>query len=110
MVLTSGFMFPTGEKEAEPKKSNNYQFEGTVLGKGLDNGETYLIALTNLGYGSEIKDGTYYADNLSDEMKVSGLKIRMNCRLPGIDEIQACAILGPAFDHVVVTDCEKQAV
>lgn len=106
LVLTSGFMLPAYENDADEENSKNFQFEATVLGEGLERSGTYLIALTNLGNGSEVKDGTYYADNLSEELKKAGLKIRLNCRVTGNDELHTDKGTGPAFEHLFVIDGE----
>lgn len=86
----------------ENDKEINYQYEATILGQGIDCGETYLIDLTRVSGDTEFTDGTYYADNLLSEFKVSGLKIQLNCRGLNADEIYACTHLGPYYPHVFV--------
>ncbi len=42
----------------------DFRFDATVVGKGLDCGETYLIDLQKRKGNSEIADGIYYGDGL----------------------------------------------
>ncbi len=80
-----------------------YEFEATVLGKGIDCG-AFLIDLNRKHGDSDIKSGTYFADNLPEALKVKGYKLRLNCRKPTIDEIYACTTLGPGYNHVLVIE------
>ena len=80
----------------------DYQFEATVLGQGIDCGETYLINLTNISGITEITGGTYYADNLPSDLKIIGINIVLNCRLPNDEEVYACTDMGPSYPHVFV--------
>lgn len=84
-----------------------FQFDATVIGKGLDCGETYLIDLKNSEGNSEIADGTYYADGLPAELKVDGLKIILNGRIPDEDELYPCTTLGVGYPHIIVQESAK---
>lgn len=81
-----------------------YEFEATVLGKGIDCGGTFLIDLSRKYGDSDIKNGTYFADDLPEELKVKGQKLKLNCRKPTIDEAYPCITLGPGYNHVVVLE------
>ncbi|MCT4643466.1 MAG: hypothetical protein N4A74_00660 [Carboxylicivirga sp.] len=85
----------------------DFQFEATVIGKGSDCGDTYLISLKNRGGSTSIIDGIYYADQLKSEFKVSGLKLYLNGRKPYDNEMHACSTLGIPYPHIVITDCIK---
>lgn len=99
-------LFITNSCEKENDTSEGFQYEATVIGKGMDCGETFVISLTGIDNNSEFEDGTYYADQLNSDFKVPGLKIYLNCREPNDNEIYACTHMGPTYPHVIVTDCK----
>lgn len=101
-VLTFGVFLSGCEKDDDKIIKENFKFEATVLNKGLDCGETFIISLKNFETSSEFEDGIYYADNLDPEFKEQGLKIYLNCRQPNDDEVYACTTLGPTYPHLVV--------
>jgi hypothetical protein len=90
------------------KESNEieFRFEAKVIGKGIDCGDTFLIDLRNLSDDSEFENSIYYAFNLPSEFKVADLEIKLNCRLPNINEAVACTHLGPDFPHLIVIECD----
>ena len=101
-ILTFGVLLASCDKDNDEATKENFKFEATVLTKGLDCGETFIISLKNIESSSELEDGIYYADNLSPEYKEPGLKIYLNCREPNDDEIFACTTLGPSYPHLIV--------
>lgn len=106
LAILFGFTFIGCEKETDSENEKEYQFEATVIGKGLDCGDTYLIDLKITIGNSDIVEGTYYADDLSSDLKVVGLKIKLNCRKPNDDELYVCTTMGPSYSHVIVIDAE----
>lgn len=92
------------DSDSNPEPEINYEFEGVVLGKGIDCGDTYLVDLKKKNGDSDIKSGTYYADNLPQEFKVKGYKMKMNCRKPNSEEAYPCATLGLGYNHVIVME------
>ena len=56
---------------------------------------------------SEIANGTYYADKLPPQLKVAGLKIRLNSRKSANEDLYACTTMGPGYYHVIVINSEK---
>ena len=100
------FITTSCEKENDNNTPEEFQYEATVINKGLDCGETFLISIKGLYNNSELEDGTYYADQLDSDFKVPGLKIYLNCREPDENEIYACTHMGPTYPHVIVTDCK----
>lgn len=106
-MLIMGVLFASCEKDEDKVASENFKFEATVLNRGSDCGEIFIISLKNIETGSDIDDGIYYADNLDSEYKVQGLKIYLNCREPKDDEIYACTHMGPTYPHVFVTRNKK---
>ncbi|MFW5700669.1 MAG: hypothetical protein ACOCWM_03180 [Cyclobacteriaceae bacterium] len=107
IIMISILGLTSCEKDNESNDSNKFLFKATVIGKGLDCGETFVISLTNIGSNSDIEDGMYYADQLDSEFKVSGLEIYLNCREPNDSEIYACTMMGPTYSHVIVTGVKK---
>lgn len=103
-IFTIGILGVSCEKDQE---KNNFLYEATVIGKGLDCGNTFIISLKNKETQSNIEDGTYYADNLDPGLKQPGLKIYLNCREPENTEFYACTTLGITYPHVIVTDSQK---
>lgn len=106
-MLTFGVFFAGCEKDDDKVATEKFKFEATVLGTGMDCGETFIISLKNLGANSDIEDGIYYADNLAPEHKVQGLQIYLNCRVPNDGEFYACTTMGPGYPHVFVIKSEK---
>ena len=84
-----------------------YDFEATVLGKGIDC-DSFLINLSKNNGDSDIKNGTYYADDLPADLQVKGSKIKLNCRKPNPDESYACTTLGLGYSHLVVLESEPK--
>ena len=91
----------------EKEKEIDYHFKATVLKRGMDCGDTYLILLTNLSGDSTIINTTYYADNLSSDLKIDGLEIFLNCRYPKNNELGVCTTYGIGYPHVFVIEAEK---
>ena len=94
------------ENDKQSEGTTDFQFEATVVGQGMDCGETFIITLTS-SIDSDIEVGTYYADHLNSEFKVPGLKIQLNGRAPNADETYACTTMGPGYPHLVVTGCQQ---
>ncbi len=108
IVMLSLISLTCCEKEHEPDDASSFLFEATVMGNGLDCGETYLISLTQRGSNSDIEDGMYYAYQLDPEFKEPGLKVYLNCRQPNDSELQACTMMGPTYQHLIVIDCKRK--
>lgn len=85
----------------------NFKYEATVLGKGIDCGNTFVIELKNIDE-TDIADGIYYADNLNEDFKIDGFKILLNCRSPQNEELYPCTTLGFGYSHVFVTEVIKK--
>ena len=81
-------------------------FKATVLGKGQDCGNTFLIRFDEevAGLPNSPVKGCYYADNLPEEYKIEGKTVEIQFRLPKEDEMSACTTMGIAFPHMYVLD------
>lgn len=100
IILLSFFLFTNCDKDEE----KSFQFQAIVLTKGLDCGDTFLIDVTNISGDPTIENGVYYAFDLSDDMKINGIKIQFNSRVPEIDEIRGCSMMGPTYPHIWFSD------
>ncbi len=103
ILITVNFLISC-EKDNNSKDIDSFQFEATVINKGMDCGETFIISLKSIDTDSNIEDGTYYADNLKSDFKVPGLKIYLNCREPNNDELYPCTTVGITYPHVIVVN------
>ena len=83
------------ENDKDSEGTTDFQCEATVVGQGMDCGETFMITLTS-SIDPDMEEGTYYADHLN-----SGLKIQLNGRAPNADETYACTTMGPGYPHLV---------
>ena len=80
----------------------NEYFKVTVLGKGLDCGNAFVIRFDEEVAGlpdSPVKNH-YYADNLPEEHKIEGKNIEIRFRLPKEDEMYACTMMGPTYPYI----------
>ena len=80
----------------------------TVLGKGIDCGDTYLIQfeerLAEVEKYTETNSEIYYADRLPDEFKINDLHLLIKFRNPTMDELYPCSTLGPTYPHIIVIE------
>jgi len=106
-IIASLIYMSSCEKENDTNISDDFQFEATVINKGMDCGETFIISLKSRNANSDIEDGTYYADQLDSDFKIPGLIIYLNCREPNDSELYACTMMGPTYPHIIVTDSKK---
>jgi len=90
------------------RKFSHYKYTGLVVGKGIDCGETFLIKSNQKINDVDNLDLTYYADQLPNDMKIDGLEIKFNCRVPTASELYPCTSLGAAYSHIVITEIEKK--
>lgn len=80
----------------------------TVLGKGLDCGNTYLIQFDDdvSGLPQNSWENTFYALNLPESYKDAGKRVFVEFREPHNNEWVACTTLGPGYPQVYVTNVE----
>ncbi len=78
--------------------------DATVLGKGLDCGNSFLIKFDNNVTGlPENFDHIFYEINLPDEYKIEGKKIKVEFRDPESDEMMACTTMGIGYPEIFIT-------
>ena len=107
LTLAIGLILINCESDINTNFNDDFQYKATVINKGIDCGETWIIELKNINGNSEIEDGTYYADNLGVDYKESGLKVYLSCREPNNDELYPCTTLGPSYPHLIVIKSKK---
>ena len=89
-------------------ETNDDIFNATVIGKGLDCGNSFLIKFNNGVSGLPINnlDNTFYEINLPEEYKIEGKKIKVEFREPKNDEGMVCTTLGPGYPQIYITKVE----
>jgi hypothetical protein len=77
----------------------------TVIGKGLDCGNTFLIQFDEnvTGLPDNTSNKTFYAVNLPEEYKVSGKKIIVEFREPNTSEMIVCTTMGIGYPQIYIT-------
>jgi len=76
----------------------------TVLGKGLDCGNSYLLKFDDDVMGlPENFDQIFYEINLPDDYKIEGKKIKVGFRDPEPDEMMACTTMGIGYPEIFIT-------
>jgi len=90
------------------EKEEGISYNATVLGKGLDCGETFLIQFNDNtdNLNSNNLDNIFYAINLSNEYKIENLEIKVTYREPLIEEILSCTTLGPEYTQIFIIETE----
>jgi hypothetical protein len=78
----------------------------TVLGKGIDCGDAYLLKLKEgvSGLPENNIDNTFYEINLPEEYKVEGKKVNIEFREPENEEIMLCTTAGPGYAQIYITE------
>jgi len=91
-------------------------FHVEVLGEGPDCGSLYLVKffddeekVVGVTLNTNVFSPLYYAQNLKDEHKVSGLKLRITLGNQEKIESVACTSWGPAYDHIYIEDSEIES-
>lgn len=90
-------------------KSNNQtnatSYNATIVGKGLDCGDAYLIRFDTTVQGLPNNDMNflYYEINLPDQYKIAGKKILVEFRAPSPSEMLNCTTVGPGYPQIFIT-------
>jgi len=105
-VLVSILFFScTKNTETNPVTEDN----ATVLYRGLDCGDSYLIQLDETVQSIPENDtnNIFYEINLPEQYKVDNLRIHIHFREPHPDEIMSCTCLGDAYPQLYITCVEE---
>ena len=79
-------------------------FNATVLGKGLDCGNSFLIQFDEGVVGLPSAYRLYYAINLPESYKLKNERVHLKFRAPENDEIMVCTAMGPAYPHIYIVE------
>lgn len=102
--------FYSCQKENNPTE---YPFKAEVIGNNPDCG-VYQIRITEgqdkVGniVGESIASNIYIANNLPEELKISGLRILLDLRKPENNELGICTHMGPCYPWIYVTRAKKE--
>lgn len=90
------------------KETNENSVNATVIGKGLDCGNAFLIKFNNdiSGLPENSFDNTFYEINLPDEFKIEGKKIYVEFREPKDGELMICTTMGIGYPQIYITKVE----
>lgn len=86
--------------------SKEKSYNATVLGKGIDCGDSYLLKFNEgvSGLPENNIDNTFYEINLLEAYKIEGKKVNVEFREPKNEEIMLCTTLGPGYAQVFITE------
>ena len=103
VYMSLAFILTSCNKDENEIKEN--PFNATVIGEGLDCGNSYLIKFNDnvSGLPQNSLDNTFYEINLPEEYKVEGKLIHVEFRLPENDEFMLCTALGIAYPQIYIT-------
>ena len=106
IILVLSFLVISCNKN-ETVNDNNL-FSATVLGRGMDCGDSYLIKFNSdvPGLPENTFDNTFYEINLPDEYKIEGMNIKVEFREPANAEIMVCTTMGIGYPQIYITKVE----
>ena len=89
-------------------ETDDQVFNATVLEKGMDCGDLFLIQFNNNVSGLPENDfkNIFYAMNLAEALKIEGRKIKVKVRKPKIEEAMVCTTFGIAYPHLYIITAE----
>ncbi len=105
IILTIiGLSFLIISCDKNESETNEDSFNFTVLGKGLDCGNSFLLKVNEVN-GDVVSNysNTFYEINLPDEYKIEGKKIYIEFREPRNDEFMYCTNMGPSYTQIYIT-------
>ena len=107
LLLIAGFFLLTNSCDKHQKEVIETMYKATVLGRGMDCGNAFLIQFEEKTYSLPASSkNIYYEINLPEEYKIAGREILIQFHEPRNDEIMVCTAMGPAYPQVVVTKVE----
>jgi len=106
ILIGLNFIFISCNKNE--KETNEKSFNATVIGKGLDCGNSFLIKLNDdiSGLQENAFDNTFYEINLPDEFKIEGKKIYVEFREPEKGELMVCTTMGSGYPQIYIMKVE----
>ena len=86
-------------------------YQATVLGKGPDCSETYLIKFNKnqiyFEQNSYYDPYVFYANDLPEEFKVKNLVILIKFRNPAANESYFCTHSGVPYPHIIILEAKR---
>ena len=79
-------------------------FGATVLQKGFDCGNSFLIQFDEGVTGLPFPNTLYYEINLPEKHKINDERISVKFRVPKDDEIMVCTAMGPTYPQIYLID------
>ena len=79
-------------------------FNATVLGKGLDCGNSFLIHFDEGVEGLPSAYRLYYEINLPESYKIKNERVHLKFRAPENDEIMVCTAMGLAYPQIYIVE------
>ena len=105
LILYLAIFLTTCKKDPEIKSGLNCN--ATVIGIGMDCGNTFLIGFNDDVTGLPNGNTTYYyAINLPEKLKVDAQKIMVNFREPKNEEMLICTTRGLSYPQVFIVMAE----
>lgn len=82
----------------------------TVMSRGLDCGNAYLIKFNNnvVGLPANTTNNVFYEINLPNQYKVDNLALNVTFRLPTNSEIMNCTAQGIAYPQIYIETATNQ--
>ncbi|MCK4661615.1 MAG: hypothetical protein KAT68_02015 [Bacteroidales bacterium] len=108
ILLIIGLTFLILSCNKNEKETDDLLYNATVLGKGLDCGNSFLIKFNDdvIGLSENNSDNTFYEINLSEEYKIEGKKIKVEFREPEQGELMVCTTMGIGYPQVFIVKVE----
>jgi hypothetical protein len=93
---------------ASCKKEGKEIYNATILEKGLDCGDSFLIKVNEdvSGLPENPFDHIFYEINLPEEFKVKGKKVNIEFRNPKDEEQIICTTMGPGYPKLFIIKAE----
>lgn len=108
ILIIIGLIFIFMSCNKNEKETNKKSFNATVIGKGLDCGNSFLIKFNNDVSGVPINafDNTFYEINLPEEYKIESKQIYVEFRQPENGELMVCTTMGIGYPQIYITKVE----
>jgi|GEM_PF-2199914 len=115
LIVCSIFFLCNNDNSTNIDKSQYFSIK--VIGKGIDCGNTYIIeflekkeivaqTISSINSVSS-SSGIFYGDGLKAEYQKDSLMLYIKFRKLTTDEMNVCTTLGPAYQHIMITDVLK---
>ena len=108
ILIFIGLTFILSSCSKNEKETNDESFNATILGKGLDCGNAYLIKFNEdiTGLPQNTFDNTFYEINLPEEYKIAGKQVYVEFRQPENGEFMICTTREIGYPQIYITKVE----